>query len=375
MIKFIIPTNSKILVYTICIILFILPFFWLKPGEVELGGDSNRLFLYDPGSYLQVNGLYSIEPEGLGKLRPDQFMLPFLFALKLLYAFFHSPYILICLLNSLKLVGSFIFIYLIVVEILKNHTEKNKSLFIDIAGMLAGLFYTFSPSVGENMHAALVTHNQVFLNPMIFYLMLRFLLSQQSKYLWFILLTTLIFSPNFSLKAPPPPFSFYPFAFLFRVLYVMVVLKKSLPWKKLFWGLILFLGIHAFHIIPVLANIFDPGSDFNVRAFDAYVNKNEALEYFNATLGLGKVSHQVLYIHSLPELRWTTFAVPFVIILGILLNKKKQGVLVLIAAFFFITLFLVSANITHIGVEFYRKLFYVPGFSMFRVFYGQWQWV
>ena len=47
----------------------------------------------------------------------------------------------------------------------------------------------------------------------------------------------------------------------------------------------------------------------------------------------------------------------------------------LIAIFFFTTLYLSSANITQIAVELYRMLFYIPGFSMFRVFYGQWQWV
>ncbi len=367
--------STKLLVLLTCIILSILPFYWLSPGELEMGGDSNRLFLYDPDSYLRASSLYSVEPDGYGQVRPDQVLLPFLFILKLINFYIRSPYILMSLLNSLKLVGSFFFIYLTIREILKNRREKSSDTLIDMAGIVAGLFYTFAPSVGGNMHAALLTHNQVFLNPLVFYLMLRFLLSNKDIYILILLLVTLIFSPNFSLKAPPPPFAFYPLSIMFLIFYIKFFLKKSLPLKKIFFGMILFLGLHAFHTIPVLVYSFDTGSYFNTRLLDATAQQNESLNYFNAVLGLGKVSKNIFYTYSLPELRWMTFAVPFIIILGLLLCKKIHKDLVLIASFFFLTLFLTSANITNIGVELYRKLFYIPGFGMFRVFYGQWQWV
>jgi len=359
---------------SVALILFVLPFFWLLPGELEMGGDSNRLFLYDPESYLQVNALFSVEPQGVGKVAPNQNLLPFLILLQLLNTIFHSQYLLMTLLNSVKLVGSFLFMYLIVGELLSHQFKKGETFLVHLTGILSGIFYTLSPSVGANMRSALLTHNQVFLNPMIFYFMLRLFVTHQSKYLWLALLTTLVFSPNFSLIAPPPPFSFYPLALLFLIVYVPFCLKKSLPWKKLLLGFIFFLGIHAFQIVPAVAHIIDPSSDYYTRAFDVISGRNKALEYFNATLGLGKVSQHIFFTYS-DKMRWTAFAVPLVVIIGFLLNKKRQKALMLIAIFFFITLFLTSANITQIGVEIYRKLFYIPGFSMFRVFYGQWQWV
>lgn len=355
-------------------ILFVLPFFWITPGELEMGGDSNRLFLYDPGSYLQVNALYGVEPQGVGKLATNANLLPFLVLLQFLNTIFHSPYILMSLLNSVKLVGSFFFMYLIVVEILSHHFGKEKKFYAGMAGIVTGLFYTLSPSVGENMRSALLTHNQVFLNPMIFYLLLRFLVTGRSKYLWFTILTTLIFAPNFSLIAPPPPFAFYPLALLFLILYVALCLKKSLPWKELCIGFIFFLGIHAFQIIPGVTHILDPSSDYYTRAFDFDSGRNKALEYFNATLGLGKVSQQLFFVYT-GGVRWVTLGVPFVVIVGFLVHRKREKASLLIVIFFFITLLLSSANITNVGVELYRKLYYIPGFSMFRVFYGQWQWV
>ena len=367
--------KPKIIVLFICLILFILPFFWIKPGELELGGDSSRLYLYDPGAYLQTTSLYSLQPEGMGSVRPDQNLLPFMLILQFIYSIFHSPYFLTSLLNSLKLVGSFLFVYLIVVEILKNHIKEGKSFYAEMAGILGGLFYTLAPSIGQSMQFALIIHNQVFLNPMIFYLMLRFLVSHKDKYLWFLLLATFIFSPNFSLKAPTAPFSFYPVAFLFLGLYVTLCLKKSLPWKKLAIGIFLFLGLHAFHIIPVAAYTLDSGSDYNLRVFDSASIRNEGLNYFNAILPNAMVVKSFFYNYGVPFTQWTAFVAPLTIILGFLLSKGRQTTPTLIAVFFFITTFLESANITQIGVDFYRTLFYIPGFSMFRNFYGQWQWV
>lgn len=362
-------SKLKILVSFVCIILFFLPFFWIKPGELELGGDSSRLYLYDPDSFMQANSLYSIQPDGVGDLRSDQAMLPFLFLLKFFYFIFHSPYMLICLLNSLKLVGAFLFMYLIVVEILKKHAEKNKILLIEIAGILAGLFYIFSPSVGKTMQFSLIVHNQVFLNPMVFYLLLRFFVTQKSKYLWFSLLTTFIFSPNFTLVVPSL-YAFFPLALLFLGVYVTFCLGKPLPVKKIFVGTILLLGIHAFHLIPTIVSIFDPGHILNTRLFDTGTIQNQGVDYFTSVLKYAMVTRSFFYSYSIPQVQWTTFVAPLVIILGFLLSRAREKTFTLIALFFFITTFLESANITNLGNAMYKILFYIPGFSMFRNFYG-----
>lgn len=365
----------KLLVVLICIVLSILPFVWLKPGELELGGDSNRLFFYDPGAYMHAESLFSIEPEGLSHVRPGQALIPFLIFLQLINYVFHSPYILMNLINSMKLAGSFLFVYLIIKELLKPYSNNDTHGYGYVAGILAGLFYTFSPAVGANMHVALLTHNQVFLNPLMAYLLLRFLITHKNVFLWIALLVTLIFSPNFSLVAPPPPFAFYPLVLLFLGLYTTKFLNIPIPWKKLLFGLILFLGLHAFHIIPVAGHVFDPDSYFNERILDASTGTNEALNYFNAVRGLGKVSRNIFYSYADPNIRWSASIVPFVVIMGFILIKKIRKDLLFLSTFFFAALFLLSANITDVGLAFYRKLFYIPGFGMFRVFYGQWQWV
>lgn len=366
---------SKALLLIICSVLCILPFIWLHPSELELGGDSNRLFLYNPGAYLRAESLFSVEPDGIGHVRPDQALIPFLLLLQLIYTVSHSPYLLMSLLNSIKMVGSFYFVYLVIVELLKPHGTKRDAFISDIAGMVAGLWYAFSPSVGSNMHVALLTHNQVFLNPLMFYLLLRFFVTQRDFYLWILLGVTFLFSPNFSLIAPPPPFAFYPLSLAFIGLYTVLVARTAIPWKKLGIGLCLFLGLHAFHILPIISYVFDPSSYFHTRVFDSAVGQNDALNYFNAVLGLGKVSKNIFYSYADPAIRWTTIVAPLMIVAGFLVGKKIKKDLLLISVFYLVTLFLISANITTVGLNFYRRLFDIPGFGMFRVFYGQWQWV
>lgn len=367
-------SRPRVIILYICIILFILPFFWLKPGELELGGDSSRLYLYDPISYLQTSSLYNLAPDGIGNLRSDQSMIPFLLLLQIVYSIFRSPYILTILLYSVNLVGAFLFTYLFVFTILKNHTN-NKTVFLaHLAAIIGGLFYTFSPSVGGPMQTALIIHNQVFLNPMTAYFLLMFLLSQKSIYLWLLLLTTVIFAPNFSL-AVPALFAFYPLVLIFLFLYIRWCLKKSISWGTLFFGGILFLGLHAFHLVPVIVNTFDAGSYLNQRVFNPQTIQNEGINYFNAILPYAMVNRSFFYTYAIPGIQWAAIIGPLCITLGFLLAKPRQKDFTLIAIFFFVTTFFESANITELGVNIYRMLFYIPGFSMFRNFYGQWQWV
>jgi len=375
MIKYIIASKSRIVVFLICILLFILPFFWLNMGEMDLGGDSNRLYFYDPISNLKAFAIYSVVPSGTGTVSYNQYFIPFLLFVAFFKSLFHSPTAVIDIFNGFKLAGSFIFMFLIIKELFRKEEGEKMTLAQSAAAILGAIFYTFSPSVVDNMKYALVTHSQVFLNPMIFYFLLRYLTTFSLKYVWFALLITFIFSTNFSLQAPPPFFAFYPLAIVFLLLYNFFVLQKPIPWKGIIVGTLFFLGLHAFHLFPVTSIVFDKGSDFNMRVFESTSKVNSGLEYFNAIRGLAKVSEHILLPLENKKLSLSLIIIPVLIMLGFLSPKRKSKTLLLVSIFFFTTLFLVSANITQVGVEFYRKLFSIPGFGMFRVFFGQWQWV
>lgn len=361
----------------IALLLFIIPFFWLKPGEMDLGGDNSRLYLYDPQSYLRAAGMYSVDPQGTQKIMPNQNLFPLLSILVLIRNLSGSPDLPGILEKSFKLSGSFWFIYLIVKELLTHFIKRKYLLQLTVAAVLAGLVYLFSPAVVENMRYALLTHNQVFLNAILFYLLLRYFKTDRSVYLFIIIIVTVVFAPNFTLVGPPPFFAFYPLASLFLFFYIKFVLGKSILRKPLFFTSLLGLGIHAYHFIPEFSYLLNPGSELSQRIFEATIKTNPGIEYFNAVFGLAKVSNNLLFISpSLPGI-WTMIVMPLTLLGGFLLVRGTglKKTFLLVSAFYLVTLFLMSANITSSGVNLYRLLYYIPGFGMFRNFFGQFQFV
>lgn len=368
---------GNIVVFFIVFFLFTLPFFWFKSAELDIGGDSSRLYLYDATHYLQNSGLFTMDPEGTGKINPNQFLLPYLFFQSALNALLRSPYLIISTEKSIKLVLSFYFIYLIVRQVLEVESSKRNTIAMRFASIIAGLVYTFSSAVVDNMPYALLTHNQVFIYPMLFYLLLRYIITARFYYLLTTLSLTVLFSYCFSLAATPPPFAFFPFALLFLFLYAKIELKKTILWVHLFLGFVAFLLINSFHLVPSVLNILAPGSYLHARAIESTTASNPGLAYFNALLPMAKVSTTVMQPHVGLMGKIAALVIPFSLFIGLFTTtrKPKKHTLHLLTLFFLITLFLESANITGIGVAVYRFLFSVPGFSMFRNFFGQFQFV
>jgi hypothetical protein len=57
---------SHKLIILICCILMAIPFFWFKPGYIDIGGDSSRLYFYDPLNFLKSFVLNIFLPDSLG---------------------------------------------------------------------------------------------------------------------------------------------------------------------------------------------------------------------------------------------------------------------------------------------------------------------
>lgn len=362
-------------VLLISLILFIIPFFWLKPGEMDLGGDSSRLYFYDPISYIKSTAMHDISAQGKGVVEPNYYYLPYVAFLAILKFITSSSTIVIAISNGLKLAGGFMGICLTGRELLINSRYKINKKFIYLASIAAGIFYTVSLNsihAGYFWERAIMSHNQVFLNPIIFFLFLKFLLTYKYKFMGLALLVSFIFSSNFGLTSAPPFFAFYPLASIFLFLYVGIFGKKPIPWKRVAIALTLFLGVHAFQMLPQALSLFDKDSFANSKVFSKEEIEEGGVIYFSSVSPHGKAILNLLLPAGKQIFHWVSLIVPFTIVIGFLLNKKREKDFLLISIFFIITFFLVTANITNIGFEFYRKLFYIPGFSMFRVFFIQW---
>ncbi len=359
-------------VFLIGLVLFFIPFFWFQPGAMDLGGDGTRLYYYDPVSFMKHAALYSIALDGKGDIDPAKHSyLGYVLFISGIKYIVRSASSVISIFSGLKLSIGFISMYFIVREFIQRGKQGRDGLLTaELPALLAGFFYilaTGSEKLIFHWANPLHSHDQVLLNPLIFFLLLNFLLTQNRWYLWGIFIVSLLFSSSFAMISSPPFFAFYPLAYIFLFLYVKIIRKIKIPLAEILFSSFFFLGLHAFHLIPEFASLFA-----NNTMSTAVVFKESGVNYFNAIRGLG-VAVVNLFIPS--SLRWASFIAPLVIIVGFLLVRKKDRETILTSFFFFITFFLVTANITHLGIEFYRRLFQIPGFAMFRNFYLQWGYV
>lgn len=365
------------LVLLVSVLLFVLPFFWFKPGEIDIGGDGNRLYFYDPQTFFKNVGLSSLELDGKGNIDPKHAYLIYAGFLAFLKHFIGSPYILISLFNSIKIGVGFISIYFIAKEFIDDRKHRLKNfLSTELSAVLAGIFYiaaTGSEKLIFFWVKALHSHDQVFLNPLMFLLLLRYFLTRNTWYLIVFVFVSFLFSTNFSMISAPPFFAFYPIALVFLSFYVIRIRKRKIPIMGMTLSVLLLLGLHAFHILPEVRSLFDISSIAHSIVFKESVSGG--VIFFNAVRGEGKALYSLFLPSPVYSLRWTSFVAPLVIILGFMVQRKMQKATLLTGSFFLVCFFLITANVTDTGVEFYRRLFYIPGFSMFRHFYYQWAFI
>lgn len=355
----------------IVFVLFLVPFFWLSPGQLDIGGDSSRLYFYNPVEYLKSTTLYGISASSFGHENINYIGLPFVGMLALLRAFL-TPTMLISLFHGLVLALAFLFTYLSIQKLIKHDAQSKHVWIPSIAG---GLLYALSPVYLHGWQYVLITYYQIFLNPLMFYLMLQYFMSSNFAYISIALIVSVLFSPNFSVIAAPPLLAFYPVSILFLLTYTKYVCKKRIVWWHIGIWIVLFVFLHAFHLVPQISGIFSKDAGLNATIFSSGGKYGRGLSYFLGIAPNIKASINLLGQAQMTELGgfvWLFIVFPFVMLFSYVYNKKRT--LPLLTVFFLFVLFFATANITEAGFSFYRRLFDIPGFSMFRNFYGQWQY-
>lgn len=373
--------QKKLLLWVVTFFLAIVPFFWLKPGEMDLGGDASRLYFYDPLNYLKSFPLYGIAPNGTNTETIGLFLVPYVLLIYVFKKIFFSSYLVITIFNSITLVTAFLSIYGIVTNFFSRELSGKNKKIVSYVGIITGLFYILSPIlIRTGWDKALAIHNQVFLNPLIFYLLLMYIEKKKKIFIFAVLLITFFFSPNFF----PSPyfFSFYLFALPYLIIYSIFIKRYKLNFKEIGVFILLFFGLHLFHLIPLVKNLFLKGTILYNSTFTSSGSIDTGLNYFMAIAGPTKFVNNLL---GLPQ--GEGFLVPFdsliivfpaIILIGLILQKniKDSGReerlnLLCLVFFFLIIMFFISAKVTFIGMELYKSFFHIPGFSMFRNYVGQ----
>lgn len=352
--------------YIIAFLLFLVPFFWLKPGFVNLGGDGGRLYFLDPLAVARSSVNYSNSAYGYSFS-----YLPYLYFLYGLLQILRTPTNLIAFEHGLNLSLGFLYVFLIMKNLISSSKKTQSDVTSVLAGIVAGLAY-IGMITKTGWPVALPTLNQIFLNVVIFYYLLRYCQTEKIRNILILLIVTLCYSINFGLGNAPQLLSFFPISFLFIFLYMRFIVHKSIPWKGLLILLVVFLGLHSFHLLPILMSLISPSSTVHSQVFSESAIKNAGLFYFSENhSGSGKISRELFQWWLGKDI--FIFLIPMTVVAGFIVKKSK--LLFLIGCLFLLTFFLVSANITHIGIELYKLLFHIPGFSMFRSFNEKWFYV
>lgn len=327
----------------IAVILFFIPFFWLKPGFVDLGGDSGRFYFVSP---LETASAILLHKGGSWPLQYS--MVPYELFLYTLSRVGFSPTVLIDIERGLQIAVAFFATYLIAYEFIANGP----------AAITAGMVY-ISLITKSGWTNSLVTHNQVFLNPLMFYLLLRFFKTSSWWYGWGILAVSLLYSGNFGFSAAPNLFAFYPLAVIY------LAFLKKVKWRMLLVLVSMFALLHAFHLVPLVTSFLSKNTPVHSYVLSSGSIRESGVHYFEVNHdALGKISTNLFQPSVL---------VPLVIVAGFI--GGASYLMVLTGVFFTVTLFFVSANVTHVGVSLYRLLFFIPGFMMFRSFNETWYYV
>ncbi len=376
----------------IAIILLIIPFFWFKPGEVNYGGDSTRLYFYDPWNILTRNVIYSVGSFGnIGEDSAFLAMAPFLFVLSVLKEIFGGKdYLLNNFWHGLILSGGFTFVYLICLEIIPENRRISSQKGIAIIG---GLFYILSPILIYSWDRALESISQLLAYPAVFFFFLRYLKSGKKIYLFPTAIFFLLFSINFSYWDSPYLLPFCFFGMIFFYFYARVFQQINRFFKGAVLISVFFCLISFFHLVPQFLLFFNPTASTYKSIFDEQTRTDRGFQYFlsvqpHVRLGYN-LANQPQYViekgYSLPfensefnfgiKYLFLFLGYPAILCWGMILGQKTKrehrALQNLLLAMFLLLLFFMTANITALGQNFYKSLFNLPGFSMFRSFYSK----
>jgi len=384
--------NKELLI--IILGLFIIPFFWFKNGAINVGGDSTRLYFYDPLAWIENVALYSFNPlVGAANF----FLLPFLCLLGFFKLLGATPFLVLSLMNGACLVIPFISIYCIVKVLLR--TEENQ-LVVKWSAIIAGLFFSLSSILSFDWSRALYNHTQLIAYPLIFLFALKFLQTKKTRFIIYAALITFLFSINFGFGTAPWCLAFFPLAFLF--LAILFWQQKVLFFKFIVFFLLLSLCLNAFQLVPQIFEILNPEHPVHRMIFDSATRSNHGLAYFLSVAPYIKITYNFLALpqyylwKGLNSVRaaWTypyiekfiylNFVFPLIIFWGFFLLKKDRSKEVsssnslfrpsiILLSCFLIALFFISAKIGALGFNIYKSFFSLPGFAMFRGFYTKFQ--
>lgn len=383
--------NSKkiILINLLVVVLFLILPYYIFEGKLFIGGDDTRLFYVYPLDWIKNISFFSwFNFSSLGSNNPNQFTIPTLIPFALLDILFSNDMFLNYLVFSLVFIAGFLSFQLLISGIIKLENSRMR-----LAALLGGLFYVCSPIIiASQISSFLYSVWLISLLPVLTYLFIRYLNSNNFKYVFFAVIFCLLFS--ISMFSVPWILGYVLSVIpgLFIALFLYSRKQVGLFIKKMFT----FFGIIAlsqsFWLLPTIMSVlsFDKTSfgsqSISVELGDDFANTVSASATGNVVLPLLNLFHRQIafdFNWSLKEIFIYFYDKTFLLnifFVGIffylllnyrkVFNKSENKVFLIILISFITSLFLFTVNVGFLN-DLFNLLRYIPGFLMFRNFYDK----
>lgn len=385
--------TTVVLVTTLA--LFFMPFGWFEGGEGDYGGDSSRLYFLDPLAWLKERTLSAIGTAGYGFEAPLFSMIPFLVGLQTLKVLLgDTPSATLAVVNGLLLSGAFLSTFALIRDL--HHEDERNTGSVQSAAYLGGLFFVFSPLLVFSWTRPLFRFHEIALYPLLLWLLLRFVQKKSYASLLGGVVLTGVFALNFGFHAAPSVFAAWPFLGALLFLYAIIHKRLKVFLRGLLVFLALFLGLHAWHLLPQIMAFTNTSSSFYQTTFTEAGKVGRGLNYFEGvrpmvrlTYNLARLPQYFLYTETVnsPELlrliaRYGVALLPIALLFPVILllalvrsaadtTPTRRSMFLAVSVLFMVSLFFMTANMFgQWGPRFYASLFAIPGFAMFRSFYG-----
>ncbi len=381
--------KSKAIIFTILVLLFIIPLTWFSNRAFDASGDDHKLQFFAPENYISNFSLYTWSSyNSLSTINlpyPNLYFEIFPFILKKIG---FMPGEIEKIFYGLILSLSFLFTYFFIKELL-NVVDLDDSLVFKSA-VIGALIYSLSPLViyAEWSIRLSSTLFGLFLFPSFLYFFLKAVNEKEIGYLILGALFASLFS--FSIYVPIPwLIAFFIGIFIFYVTFFIMFRekRKTIIVYSLLYGLFI-IGLNFSWIfilidslffsknIPMLASgniptyIVKEGADF-VRsiAFNFSPLSAFLLTISKQFLDLGFIFRKY-FIFKYPHFN---IVLPLILIIALVYAKKELRKILLSTLIpAVILLYFLTVNITDIGVEIFASLIEaIPFFVIFRNFYGK----
>jgi hypothetical protein len=384
----------QVAVILTAIILFFIPFGWFDNGGGDLGGDSTRLYYLDPLTLLQRRAVFSIGTSGFGFASQNFSMIPFLLLLQgIKIILLNTSSLILPAFNGILLTTAFLSIYGIINHLISLGRQHQRYSAI---AYISGLFYILSPILLFSWRRPVYRFYEIATYPLLMWILLQCINRRSQTRLLLGLLVTVLFAINFGYQGIPGVFAAWPLLGVILLAYTISTRSiKFVVRAAIVFG-VLYILSNAWHLLPQTMAFLSPNNTLFQNAFTPAGKITRGLNYFTGvsplvhlTYNLARLPQYWLYSQTanspdlLELIRQYGLAImpllllyPIIILGGLWLslrdtNRSRRAWLLLATACFIITLFLMTANIfgTY-GPAFYAQLFILPGFAMFRSFYG-----